>query len=324
MTTFPSPHKTICPSCKEDPPDLAYPEPHSTVCASCGLVLDDRAIDSGPEWRTFSTTTTQDSDPTRVGTAHALDSSAGQLETRIASPSRGLQRAQTAQSAQTTQRQLLHAYTEIDSLCENGLLSAGRVSETAKEVFRLIHDADDFRERRRDLLVAGCIFVACRRRNVSRSYIEMCALAGVSRRELGRVVRRVDDFLASQVQQSDQNGGPVSEHDNTLSTTTGTGTRITQLIPRFTSHLDLPYVVTRRATSLAERVAERGILGGRSPLTVSAACIYFCARVLYEEGSVSVGEVAQVVGVSAQTVDGAVRILDAEGLADVDVDGMAS
>ncbi|XP_014668317.1 PREDICTED: transcription initiation factor IIB-like [Priapulus caudatus] len=55
------------------------------VCAECGLVVGDRVIDVGSEWRTFSNDKAN-SDPSRVGAAENPLLSGSDLSTVIGRP----------------------------------------------------------------------------------------------------------------------------------------------------------------------------------------------------------------------------------------------
>jgi Transcription initiation factor IIB (TFIIB) len=51
----------------------------------------------------------------------------------------------------------------------------------------------------------------------------------------------------------------------------------TEYLPRFASELDLGPGVERRACQLAEKATETGIVSGRNPGGVAAACLYTAA-----------------------------------------------
>ena len=48
----PPPHKTPCPECGSNKRFRDYKRAE-VVCEECGLVIEDKIIDLGPEWRVF-------------------------------------------------------------------------------------------------------------------------------------------------------------------------------------------------------------------------------------------------------------------------------
>lgn len=192
----------VCPECKEVPPNLATPDSHETVCGSCGLVLADREIDQHSEWRTFSNDDQNNDDPSRVGDASNPLLNGNQLETSISfvaggSKSRELQRAQTKMSSEKANKSLLAAYKEIGALCD-GFNIQKNVADTAKYLFKIIDDAKAFKGKTQDVIIAGCIFIACRQCKVPRTFTEIFAVTKVSRKEIGRIYKALEKFFTAQ------------------------------------------------------------------------------------------------------------------------------
>lgn len=192
----------ICPECKEVPPNLATPDSHETVCGSCGLVLADREIDQHSEWRTFSNDDQNNDDPSRVGDASNPLLNGNQLETSISfgaggSRSRELHRAQNKMSSEKANKSLLAAYKEIGALCD-GFNIQKNVADTAKYLFKIIDDAKAFKGKTQDVIIAGCIFIACRQCKVPRTFTEIFAVTKVSRKEIGRIYKALEKFFTAQ------------------------------------------------------------------------------------------------------------------------------
>lgn len=191
----------ICPECKEVPPNLEFPDSHETVCGSCGLVLADREIDMHSEWRTFSNDDQNNDDPSRVGDAANPLLNGNQLETQIAGgasgQSRQLYRAQNKQSSEKTNKSLLAAYKEIGALCD-GFNIQKNVADTAKYLFKIVDDAKAFKGKSQDVIIAGCIFIACRQCKVPRTFTEIFAVTKVTRKEIGRIYKALEKFFTAQ------------------------------------------------------------------------------------------------------------------------------
>ncbi|KAJ5155595.1 transcription initiation protein [Penicillium capsulatum] len=304
----------ICPECKEVPPNLEFPDSHETVCGSCGLVLADREIDMHSEWRTFSNDDQNSDDPSRVGDAMNPLLNGDQLETSIASGgsgrSRDLYRAQNKQSNEKTNKQLLAAYKEIGSLCDAFSLPK-IVADTSKYLFKVVDDAKALRGKSQEHLIGGCIFLACRRCNVDRTFSEMHTITKLSKKDLGRMFKVLTKFFQAQDMERAKNitaSGGVPEPSEQDAFTTST--KPSDLCNRFCNLLELPYQVTSVSTSLADRVSSKGELAGRSPLSIVGACIYMASHLMGHPKSAK--EVSRVAHVSDGTIRGAYKFLYAD------------
>lgn len=303
-----------CPECKEVPPNLEFPDSHETVCGSCGLVLADREIDMHSEWRTFSNDDQNNDDPSRVGDAMNPLLNGDQLETSIASGASGrardLYRAQNKQSSEKANKALLAAYKEIGAMCD-GFNIPKNVADTAKYLFKVVDDAKAFKGKSQDVIIAGCIFIACRQCKVPRTFTEIFAVTKVSRKEIGRIYKALEKFFTAQnIERNNavvSSGGIVDPNNNYTATTS---TKPSDLCNRFCNLLGLAYQVTSVSSALSDRVTTMGDLAGRSPLSIVAACIYM-ASYLMGDGK-SAKEISSVAHVSDGTIRGAYKQLYAE------------
>ncbi|KAK2738033.1 transcription initiation factor IIB [Myotisia sp. PD_48] len=306
--------RLICPECKENPPNLV-PESHETICGSCGLVLADREVDPHSEWRTFSNDDQNNDDPSRVGDAANPLLNGNQLETHISfgtggARSRELHRAQNKMSSEKTNKALLAAYKEIGSLCD-GFNIQKNVADTAKYLFKVVDDAKAFKGKSQDVIIAGCIFIACRQCKVPRTFQEIFAVTRVSKKEIGRIYKALEKFFTAQNMERTNsvvsNGGIPDPNDAYTGTTS---TKPSDLCNRFCNLLDLPFQVTNVSSMLADRVTSMGDLAGRSPLSIVAASIYM-ASYLMGNGKTA-KEISGVAHVSDGTIRGAYKQLYAE------------
>lgn len=305
----------ICPECKEFPPNLTTPDSHETICGSCGLVLADREIDQHSEWRTFSNDDQNNDDPSRVGEAANILLNGSQLETSISFGSGGrgvrdLHRAQNKMSSEKTNKALMAAYKEIGALCD-GFNIQKNVADTAKYLFKVVDDAKAFKGKSQEVIIAGCIFIACRQCKVPRTFTEIFAVTRVSKKEIGRIYKALEKFFASQSLErmnSVTSSGGVPDPNEVYTATTST--KPSDLCNRFCNLLDLPFQVTNVSSALADRVTSMGDLAGRSPLSIVAASIYM-ASFLMGHGK-SAKEISAVAHVSDGTIRGAYKQLYAE------------
>ncbi|KAL2367726.1 hypothetical protein RJ035_003351 [Blastomyces gilchristii] len=305
----------ICPECRETPPNLVTPDSHETICGTCGLVLADREIDQHSEWRTFSNDDQNNDDPSRVGDAANPLLNGNQLETQISygaggSRSRELHRAQNKMSSEKTNKVLMAAYKEIGALCD-GFNIPKNVADTAKYLFKIVDDAKAFKGKSQDVIIAGCIFIACRQCKVPRTFTEIFAVTRVTKKEIGRIYKALEKFFTAQNLErinSVVSSGGVPDPNETYTATTST--KPSDLCNRFCNLLDLPFQVTNVSSALADRVTSTGDLAGRSPLSIVAASIYM-ASFLMGQGK-SAKEISSVAHVSDGTIRGAYKQLYAE------------
>ena len=191
----------ICQECKEFPPNLIE-DGSSTVCGSCGLVLADRIISLESEWRTFANDDGKNNDdPSRVGEASNTLLNGNQLETTISfNPSGGkysrdMRRAHESISDIKKDKVLMAAYRRIDADCESfGIPKI--VRETAKDYFKQVEDAKAFKAKSQDVILAGCIFIACRQCKLPRSFQEIFQMTNVPKKEIGKTYKLLEKFLS--------------------------------------------------------------------------------------------------------------------------------
>ncbi|KAK3080178.1 transcription initiation factor IIB, partial [Teratosphaeriaceae sp. CCFEE 6253] len=67
------------------------------------------------------------------------------------------------------------AYKQIGALCDGWHLT-GTVSDTAKHLFKDADESRLFKGKSQEALIAGCVFLACRRNQVPRSFREVMEL----------------------------------------------------------------------------------------------------------------------------------------------------
>ncbi len=326
--------RMICKDCREDPPDLY--EDHASgdlICASCGLVLQQRTIDQSSEWRTFSNDDQGNDDPSRVGDGPNSLLNGAQLGTGIAfgdggQRSRELSRAQNKSNLDKGNKVLLQAYKQIGALCDGWQLP-GAVSETAKHIFKDADESKVFKGKSQEALIAGCVFLACRRNNVPRSFREVMELTKVSKKEIGRTFKLLENFLMkkekSREGQSHMMAGgmylsPFLSIIDQLLNLIHLGVVVTgdtyqgshtanpaELCRRYCSMLEMSQKATNLSEALATKTTNTGALAGRSPLSAAAACIYMAGHLLGEVKSAK--EIQAVAGVSDSTIRHAYKLM---------------
>jgi transcription initiation factor TFIIB len=234
-----------------------------TVCADCGLVVAEDAMDRGPEWRSFA-----DDDENRERTGAPLTRSRhdrglsteigrstrvkGRKRRRLSRMRREHARAQVASKAD---RNKVYAFTEIRRLTASLSLS-DNIRDRACVCFDSAQEADLIRGRSLEGFAAAAVYATCRTDSVSRTMAEVVEAARASEDELKAAYSALNRELGLST-------GPIDPRE---------------YLPRFTSNLDLPRAVERRARELVEEAHDRGLVAGRNPGGVAAACLYTAAR----------------------------------------------
>lgn len=299
-----------CPDCKEIPPNLI--EEFSSgdmVCQSCGVVVGTRIIDNRSEWRTFANDDQNGDDPSRVGGPQDEFIEGQQLATTVAfsetKAHKALSRTQNNASNDKGQKNLMQGYKEIVSLCE-AINMGQNVSNAAKHIFKLVDKHKVLRGKPQEVIIAGCIFVACRQNNVPRTFREIFNLTNVGKKEVGRVFKQLQAFL-QKIRDEDEKEAVTGL--DTVTSYENTTTSAADLCGRYVSQLG--FKNQQRITNLARAIAIEGQkdvrIGGRSPLSVAAACIYLVCHLVGEPRPSQ--PIAQQAGVSDGTVKTAYKIL---------------
>ncbi len=266
-----------------------------TVCTECGLVIDEHAIDPGPEWRSFAD---DETDPERTGAPLTRSRHDRGLTTEIGRSTRlkGRKRRRVArlrrqhkrtQIRSKAERNRVYAFMEVKHVVSDLDLS-DTVEERACVLFESAQEEGLLQGRSLEGFAAAAVYAVCRTASVSRTLEEVVGAATATRDELDAAYDALNRELGLQT-------GPIDPRE---------------YLPRFASRLDLPPAVERRARDLAERARGEGIDNGRNPGGVAAACLYTAAR---EEGeSVTQREAAEVAGVTPVTLRSTYYDLTAE------------
>jgi len=280
--------RQLCPECE----GRLRSTDTETVCDDCGLVVDETAIDRGPEWRSFAD---DDTNPERCGAPLTRSRHDRGLSTEIGYSTRlkGRKRRRVArmrrqhrraQIGSKRDRNQVYGFTEIRRLTGRLELPES-LQERACVLFESAQKEDLLRGRSIEGFAAAAVYAVCRTASVSRTVEEVADEATASRAELQAAYDAMNRALGLPT-------GPIDP---------------AEYLARYASKLDVPDGVERRAREFAERARETGLSVGRNPSGVAAACIYTAAReVAYE---LTQAEVSDVAGVSAVTIRNSYREL---------------
>lgn len=270
-----------CPDCGS----AIYTDSDEQVCKDCGLVVDSDPIDRGPEWRSFAD---DETNPKRTGSPltdarhdRGLSTEIGYTSDLTAAKRRQFVRLRRqhnrARLSDKRTRNQVHAFTRIKHVVSNRSLPT-QVRDYACSLFRSAQNEDLLRGRSIEGFVAACLYAACRMESLSRTIDEITEASHSSRKEFQAAYDALNRDL----------GLPVEP------------THPREYLPRYADQLGLSAAIERRAHELADRTETEGILNGRNPSGVAAACLYTAAK---ENGaSLTQCEAASVASVTPVTL----------------------
>ena len=232
------------------------------ICSECGLVVGDRVIDVGSEWRTFSNDKGGE-DKSRVGGAENTLLGSSDLSTMIG-PGRGgasfssdgtpIYNNRNGRQS-TSDRTLLNAFRTISTMADRINLTK-TITDRANVLFKMVSDGKNLKGRSNDAIATACLYIACRQEGVPRTFKEIVAVSTVSKKEIGRCFKLI-----------------LKAHDTSVELIT-----TDDFMSRFCGTLSLPRNVQRAATTIAKKAVDLDIVPGRSPISVAAAAIYMASQ----------------------------------------------
>ncbi|CAN8076211.1 unnamed protein product [Agarophyton chilense] len=297
-----------CPECGSD--DIVENWREGTAdCRGCGLIIIERLLDLGTEWRTF--TAEEGDDPNRAGPANnpLLEFEHG---TSIGTGAKGggalsvsLNRAQNRNATSAADKVMMEVIQRISRHRER-LNLAKSVSDRALELFKRYQDhlttkitsspgepekrvrTRTLREEEVNEIVASSLFIACRNQKVARSYKEICALTGVPKKNVGATVKKMERQLTD------------------AKTTYVRGTD--DFVTRFCNFLDLPRDVVNAADIVATEMQDHPVLHGKTYTTLAATSIYIVTLLCKDEHKRTPKEIADVTGAAEVTIKSTYRL----------------
>ncbi|KAL3205946.1 hypothetical protein MRX96_040535 [Rhipicephalus microplus] len=195
--------RVFCP----DHPDAALVEDYRAgdmICPQCGLVVGDRIVDVGTEWRVFSNEKSN-SDPARVGASENPLLNGSDLATMIGKGTgdasfdeSGTAKYQNRKTMSSADRALMNAFREISNMADRINLTK-TIVDRANLLFKQVHDGKTLKGRSNDAIASACLYIACRQEGVPRTFKEICAVSKVSKKEIGRCFKLILKALETSV-----------------------------------------------------------------------------------------------------------------------------
>eukprot|EP00092_Neocalanus_flemingeri_P010673 GFUD01011497.1.p1 GENE.GFUD01011497.1~~GFUD01011497.1.p1 ORF type:complete len:317 (-),score=76.64 GFUD01011497.1:52-1002(-) len=261
------------------------------ICSACGLVVGDRVIDVGSEWRTFSSESGGE-DKSRVGgTENSLLGSdlstmigpspggrgAGGSYSNMSSDAAIYTNRSRPQTSSTNDRALMDAFRTMSNMSDRINLPR-TITDRANVLFKMVYEGRNLKGRSNSAIAAACLYIACRQDGVPRTFKEIVAVSAVSKKEIGRVFKLI-----------------LKAHDTNVELIT-TG----DFMSRFCGTLSLARPIQKAATCIAQRAVDLDIVPGRSPISVTAAAIYMASQASRDKRTQK--EIADIAGVADVTI----------------------
>ncbi|GMT13765.1 hypothetical protein PFISCL1PPCAC_5062, partial [Pristionchus fissidentatus] len=261
------------------------------ICPECGLVVGDRLVDVGTEWRSFSNEKSG-TDPSRVGAPENSLMGGGDLSTSIAvgfGSSDGDQSLANAQrrSANNSDRQMRDGMALIREMSDRIHL-ASTIQDRAARVFNQVLKDKILKGKNIRAQIAACLFRACREEAVPRTIKEITAIAGVPDRDIRKCYKLI-------ARNTENNFQLVTSAD---------------YMSRWCAHLDLPHSIQIAAGHIAKMAKELDFVAGRSPISIAAASIYMASQASATKKTAA--EVSSVTGAAEVTVKTTYKLLRPE------------
>ncbi len=257
------------------------------ICRDCGLVIEEKMIDFGQEWREFSDE--QSSKRRRTGAPMSYTKFDRGLGTDIGQKGDIYQLNAKGKNKFFRLRKWQHRIsTAIERNLKLALAELKRVSsylklpksveEEAARIYTMAVQRGLVRGRSMESVVAGSLYASCRRHEVPRTLDELSEASGIDKKEVGRTYRFITRELGIRILPSN----PVD------------------YLPRFVSALKLSAETQSKAVDILNKARDAELTSGRGPTGIAAASLYVAALMNNEKRTQR--EVADVAGVTEVTI----------------------
>ena len=262
------------------------------VCSNCGLIISEYIIDSGPEWRAF--TSDEQLKKSRIGSPMTLTIHDKGLSTvidwrgfdaygRKLKPKRRIEvmrwrKWQLRSSVYSSiARNLVQAMSILDRICSQlGLPKSLR--EEAALIYRKAVEKGLVRGRSIESMMAASIYGACRIKKIPRTLDEIAVFTKYARKDVARCYRLLLKEVDLNVSLVDSNA----------------------FIPRIASELKLSGSVQHKAFEIIQEAKSKFITAGKDPKGLAAASLYIAS--ILEGEKITQKEIAKVAMVTEVTV----------------------
>ena len=263
------------------------------ICITCGTVVSDKAIEIGPEWRSFTNSGVSLS---RVGMPTSLAKHDQGLSTKIGRENRDftgemifdssilsiLQRIRTwdyrtqTRSSKGISRKI--AFGQLDRLKQK-LALPDPVVQKAAYIYRKIQQKKIVRGRTRNGAMAACVYIACRESRIPRTFDEVAGIANIPRKEVSNAYIAIVLGLELRIPLID----PV------------------RYLVKLANKTQVDEKIKRYAIGYLKQVTDSNLSAGKDPMSIAATVLYLtCLH--YGDESRTQRYFAEAAGISDVTI----------------------
>lgn len=285
-----TPTQQACPHCGGSV--TSDPKRGECVCTGCGTVIEEEAVDHGPEWTAYSSEEYSSIARTGRPTTVALhdrglstlisgvdrDATGRQLSARKRNQMRRLREwNKRCRTRNGKERNLKQAFSEINRMA-SALGLPKSVRETASVIYRRALSGNLLIGRSIESVATGSVYAAARKEGIPRTLDEVTTVARVGRNRIARAYRTIAGELGLAIEPADP----------------------TAYLPRFASALDCSQAVHRQARELLRTVAGTSYTSGKNPAGLAAAALYASACLTGER--ITQQEISDVSDITSMTI----------------------
>jgi transcription initiation factor TFIIB len=262
------------------------------ICITCGTVVSDKAIEIGPEWRSF----TNSGVSLRVGMPTSLAKHDQGLSTKIGRENRDftgemifdssilsiLQRIRTwdyrtqTRSSKGTSRKI--AFGQLDRLKQK-LALPDPVVQKAAYIYRKIQQKKIVRGRTINGAMAACVYIACREARIPRTFDEVARINNITRKEVSNAYIAIVLGLDLRIPLID----PI------------------RCLVKLANKIHVDEKIKRYAIGYLKQVTDSNLSAGKDPMSIAATVLYLtCLH--YGDESRTQRYFAEAAGISDVTI----------------------
>jgi len=260
-------------------------------CSNCGMVLKEKIIETGPEWRRFSEDGKDDRSRTGIPTSIAQhdmglatvigvanrDASGRSLSGSMKST---VERLRTwdrrSQVHESTDRNLRQAFSELRRLSDKLIVSEA-VTERAAYFYRKALERNLVRGRSITSIIAASLYAACRDGQIPRTLKDVAVVSNVKKKDLARSYRLLHREMELRM--------PVADPARCIS--------------GIASRAELSEKTQRRAREILRMAQAARISAGKDPMGLAASALYVACTLEGEQKTQKdVAEAARVTEVT--------------------------
>ncbi len=261
-------------------------------CSSCGLVVKEKIVETGPEWRSFSGDEKNDRSRTGIPTSIAMHDMG--LSTMIGAANKDasgrslsgstrstVERLRTwdrrSQVHESADRNLRQAFNELRRLSDRLSISES-VTEKAAYFYRKALERNLVRGRSISAIIAASLYAACRDAEIPRTLKDVAAASNIKKKDLARSYRLLHREMDFRM--------PVADPARCVSA--------------IASRAGMSEVTQRRAREILLRAQQMRISAGKDPMGLAASALYVACTLGGEEKTQK--DVAEAAGVTEVTI----------------------